>query len=427
MTVCPLEITSPQSRLGGNKAMTGSPRSRSSSVLANMIAICVGLTSAFIVQTMLLIAVPLYALELGASPLEVGVILSAPYLLPLVFAIPLGGLIARVGAKTIMLIGATGMVAGPWLILLSPGFNGLILAQLIVGFAHMVMVLAGQSVISGLGHGKKLEQYFGWYTTCLSAGQLVGPVLAGSLIDSKGLELSFFVMGCLAWIGVVGGLFLNGSATTGENSEKSLLGYRAQVRLLKNNSGVRISIALTVAVMFALGAYGSFLPVYLETLSVSATIIGVLVSLRAFCAMTVRPFMSTIIEALGGRAAAMVFSSSVVAIGLTFTGLTGNIYLLGLLAILVGIGSGISQPLSMVVLAEHVPKNQRSSALGMRLMGNRGVQFLAPLMLGFIAEIASFKLTFLIGGAFVFTFVAIIYFLIPKFKKRERDMRNLNF
>lgn len=393
----------------------------SNDVITNMVAICFGLTSAFMVQTMLLIAIPLYALDLGATPFLVGVILCVPYLLPLVLAIPLGGVITRLGGRKVIIVGALGMMAGPWMVLALPGFSGVIVAQLIVGIAHIVMVLAAQSIISGLGHGKALEKYFGWYTTCLSGGQLVGPLLAGWLIDVSGAGLSFSVMGFIALVGVLSGFFLTGSARVGQSTEKALLGYRAQAQLLKTNPGVKISIALTVAVMFALGAHGSFLPVYLESLSISATTIGALISLRALCAMAIRPFMSSVIDLVGGRSAAMVWSSAVVAVGLMFTGLTGNIYLLGVLAVLVGVGSGISQPLSMVVLAEHVSAAQRSSALGMRLMGNRGVQFLAPLMLGFLAELVPFNLTFLIAGAVVLIFMVLIIWLIPAFQKQESE------
>lgn len=71
--------------------MVDSPTSApDKSAIRNLVMVCIGLTSVFVSQTMLLISVPLRALELGASPSLVGIILSAPYLLPLVFAIPLG-------------------------------------------------------------------------------------------------------------------------------------------------------------------------------------------------------------------------------------------------------------------------------------------------------------------------------------------------
>lgn len=386
--------------------------------LKNFLALCLGLTSAFVVQTMLLIAVPLYALELGASPFVVGATLCAPYVLPLVFAIPLGGLVTRIGGRSVVIIGGIGLTLGPLLVMLIPGFAGLVLAQLCVGISQLIMILGAQSIISGLAKGEALEKYFGWYTTCLSGGQLVGPLLAGWLIDSVGLMAAFKAMGAIAVLGFLSGLVLKGHSIKGAAAEKSLLGYRAQGRLLKTNPGVQVSIVLTVAVMFALGAHSSFLPVYLEKFSYTATAIGALISLRALCALAVRPFMSRIIRMLGGRMPAMITSIGLVGAGVIFTGFTVNVWHLAFFSVLVGIGSGISQPLSMVVLAEHVSQGQRPSALGMRLMGNRGVQFLAPLLLGVMSEVMPFSITFLMAGLVVFLFMYLIVSLVPAYNRK---------
>ncbi len=165
---------------------------------------------------------------------------------------------------------------------------------------------------------------------------------------------------------------------------------------------------MTVAVLFALGAHAAFLPIYLEELTFSATLIGVLVSLRALAAMLIRLIMPQVISALGGRSRTMVVSVAAVALGLSWTGMSESVWMLSLLAILIGLGSGISQPLSMVILTEHVRPEQRSSALGMRLMGNRGAQVLAPLLLGFIAELAGFTLTFLLAGAMLLVVLVVV-------------------
>lgn len=389
-------------------------------VRINLISVCLGLTSAFIVQTMLLIVIPLTALERGASPFMVGIILSAPHLLTMVLAIPLANVINRVGCKRSILASSLGMMLGAWVILLLPGYTGLILAQLVVGTAHMVIILAGQTIISGLGQGRVLERYFGWYTTSLSAGQLVGPLLAGWLIDISGFAPTLIVTGAIAFLGLFSGWFLTGSASIGQAPGHSMVGYRTQLTLLRTNPGVQVSILLTVAVVFALVAHGTFLPVYLESIDMSATIIGALVSLRALCAMVVRPFMPWVIEWLGGRSRSMLVSASLVAVGLMFTGLVEGVVQLGLLALLIGIGSGISQPLSMVVLTERVPYAQRSGALGMRLMGNRSVQFLAPLSLGLLAEMVSYSMTFLFGGAVVLALVSLMVLRLPAYEAGDQ-------
>ncbi|MCE9680917.1 MFS transporter [Halomonas alkalisoli] len=391
------------------------------SAIRNLVMVCIGLTSVFVAQTMLLLAVPLRALELGASPSLVGVILSAPYLLPLMFAIPLGGIVTRIGPQKVFFIGAIGMMIGPWMSLLAPTFGGLLATQITIGLAHVVMVIAAQSVVAGLGRGRALERYFGWYTMCLSGGQLIGPLLAGRMIDTLSMGWVFATIGAIPAIGLVSSCFFVGNARHGHTTPRSLLGYRAQASLLRDNIGVQMSIAVTVAVLFALGAHAAFLPVYLEELTFSATLIGVLVSLRAMSAMLIRPIMPQLIQALGGRARTMITSVAAVAMGLMWTGMTGSVVVLAILAILVGLGSGISQPLSMVILAEHVQPEQRSSALGMRLMGNRGAQVLAPLVLGVMAELVGFTLTFLLAGAALLAVLVIVVRLRPAFEQAEAD------
>ncbi|PMR73154.1 MFS transporter [Billgrantia endophytica] len=389
--------------------------------IRNLVMVCIGLTSVFVAQTMLLLAVPLRALELGASPSLVGLILSAPYLLPLVFAIPLGGIVTRVGPQKVFFIGAVGMMLGPWLSVALPTFSGLLATQVVIGLAHVVMVIAAQSVVAGLGRGRALERYFGWYTMCLSGGQLVGPLLAGRLIDTLGMGWVFAAIGAIPAISLISSCYFVGNARRGHATPRSLLGYRAQASLLRDNIGVQMSIAVTVAVLFALGAHAAFLPVYLEELTFSATLIGVLVSLRALSAMLIRPIMPQVIQAMGGRSKTMIASVAAVAMGLMWTGMTGSAVALAVLAMLVGLGSGISQPLSMVILAEHVKPEQRSSALGMRLMGNRGAQVLAPLILGVIAELVGFTLTFLLAGAALLAVMLLVIRLAPAFDQAERD------
>lgn len=85
-----------------------------------------------------------------------GVIFSAPYLLPLALAIPLGGVVTRHGGRASMATGAGLMSAGLITILTVAGYTGLILGQLFFGVAQLLMVLAAQTTISNLGTGPTL-------------------------------------------------------------------------------------------------------------------------------------------------------------------------------------------------------------------------------------------------------------------------------
>ena len=135
----------------------------------NFFIVCLSLTLCFVVYSMLIVAVPVYGLQLGASPLVLGAILSSQYLLPLLLAVPLGGIVSRYGGRATLMTGAGLMVAGLLSVHFWYGYPGLVLGQLLVGLAHLQMVLAAQTIISNLGTGPKLEQYFGWYSTSASS------------------------------------------------------------------------------------------------------------------------------------------------------------------------------------------------------------------------------------------------------------------
>ncbi|XKH00393.1 MFS transporter [Marinobacter nauticus] len=372
----------------------------------NFLVVCVSLTFCFVVYSMLLVAVPVYGLQLGASPVALGAILSAQYLLPLLLAIPLGGVVTRYGGRSTLIAGAALMVVGLLSVHFWYGYAGLVLGQLLIGLAHLQMVLSAQTIISNLGTGPRLEKYFGWYATWLSGGQVIGPLLAGAILDAQpGVGPVFAVMAVFAFCAGTAALFLTGQARERMAVKRGQVGFRAQWALMRANRGVQLSVLVTVLGMFALGVYGSYLPVYLESLAVTPVIIGVLVSLRAGVSMLVRPFMARVIAAAGGREATVLLSLGALAVGIGFLGLSEQVVWLGLLAVIVGIGSGFTQPLSMVILAESVDREKRSGALGMRLMANRAIHFLAPLMFGLVLEIGGFALAFGASGLVIAGFL----------------------
>lgn len=381
----------------------------------NFRLVCIVMTAAFVAQAMLLVAIPVYALDLDASPLQLGAIFSAPAVLPLFLAIPMGGLVTRRGGRLSIVVGALTAAIGVGVILAFPSIAGLFAAQLLIGIAQMQMVLAAQTVVSSLGTGKTLENYFGWYTTWLSGGQVLGPLLAGGLIDLYGSpEPAFYVMVLLTLASVVLAFGLVGDARQGRPTQRANTGFRAQGQLLKTRRGVQVSIAVTMAAMFALTAHGSYLPVYLDGLGLGASTIGFLVSLRAVASMLVRPFTGRIITLLGGRETTVLFSVVAMTIGLAFTGSVHAVVILGVLSVLVGIGAGLSQPLSMVLLAESVNSEQRSGALGMRLMGNRAVKLIAPLVFGAVFAAAGFGVAFMVGGVIVGVCGILLFWIVRR-------------
>lgn len=300
-----------------------------------------------------------------------------------------------------------------------PSLPGLIATQVITGLSHVTLVIAAQATIAGLDEGGRMETWFGWYTTCLSIGQLIGPLLGGLLLSYSDVRITFAVVTALPLAAIAISWHLRTSVVDPRppHLPRQGPGYLEQLALLRTNAGVQMSLLVTTGTLFAVGAHTAILPLFLEAKGVPATGIGVLVSLRALFSTVVRPVTSPIVRVFRGRARTLLVAIVVIAMATGTIGITTSYVLIAVLTALVGIGVGITQPLSMVAVADYVPATSRGPALGMRLMGNRAAQVTSPLLLGVIAEVSTFATAFLSTGAILLVAALAVARLAPRFER----------
>jgi MFS family permease len=399
---------------GGEQRGASSQQARRTIAIASL-----AMSLSFVAQTMLLLVVPLFALTLGASPATIGLLVAAPFVGPMFFSIPMGRLVTMFGARRMMSAGAIGMALGPLAALLSPTLLGLLVMQLVIGTLQVVMGLAAQSTIATLGRGPRSESAFGWYSTIVSAGQMVGPISAGALLDTLGAPAVFATAAFIPVLAWLLALALQAPPGIGGSLRGAPLGYREQLQLLRVNPAVQVSMLLTTAVLFSFGSHAAFFPVYLESLSVSASLIGALLSIRALTSMLIRPFMAQVIAALGGRARTVLTTIGLMALGVGLTGLFNQIAVLALLAVIIGVAVGLAQPLSIVTITDHVGALERPSALGLRLSANQAAQVVGPLALGLVAESFGFPAMFAVGGVALLAMLVWMQRVMPAYRSLE--------
>ena len=369
-------------------------------------------------QTMLMLLSPLYAISLGAGAGQVGLLISLTYVLPLLLALPIGSLVDRLGSKGPIIAACAALALAPALVWAIPGLVTLAVVQALAGVAQLTLVVASQRHVSELGRGAKSERNFGWYTTFQSAGQLAGPLLGGVLVDTLAQPLPFLITGALAAVAVVIAQGLRNLEPIGSTPSKRV-GARNEVRAMLNNYGVRMGIAISCGVLLALAARQSMLPVYLEELDFAATTIGLLISFRALVSMLVRPFMPAILARFGGRATTAFLMVVMLAVGLGMNSFATTIIPLLISAALIGIGSGITQPLSMVTITDYVQRDRVGFALGLRLTANRLAQSLSPALIGVVAERAGIPWAFAVAAGTLLITAGLIWYWKAPFEKAE--------
>jgi len=347
---------------------------------------------------------PLFAGALGAPPALIGVVVSATFMVPFFLAIVTGSLVDAVGPKPMLVVGTAILGAGPLLVILVPSLTTLILVQVATGLGQLLAVVAAQALVASLGVGRDRDRNFGWYGAFVSGGHLSGPLLAGVLVDLAGFRVAYAVATSVAALGVLAFVAVHATARRGPGSDAAPVDASApgppadatrrrwvlpsvrDLRALTRLPTAQVSLWVSATVMLVLVAHNSFLPAFLDELTVPASVIGVVLSVRSAASVLIRPVMAQVVTALGGRLRTFVISIAASAVGVA--GIVGapNLPLLLASAVLIGLAIGVAQPLTMVGMVAEVPLDAHGVAFGTRITANRLVQFVAPLVLGLLAQ-----------------------------------------
>jgi MFS family permease len=288
----------------------------------------------------------------------------------------------------------------------APSLLWLIVAFVVGSALQNAFIIGAQALIAALGSaGRSREAAYGWWTTAMAGGHVVGPVVGGVLLDAYGAGPAFAAVAAMTGTAL---LLLLGLRTRAR-SETVVPPFRwsAGVALLRDRT-VGIAILTSSAAVWAMTIHATYLPVHLETLAMSAATIGVLLSLRSVAAVIVRPIMPQLVAWLGGRERTVVYTLVALAAGLAGVVWSPSPWAIGLWMVLFGMGHGLSQPVSMVMVADRVSRRERGSALGVRLMLNRLAQVLAPVSLAFLADRAGLGPMFVAHAALVGVAAAVL-------------------
>jgi MFS family permease len=362
--------------------------------------------------------VPLYAVAQGLAPVWVGLLVALPNALPVVLGITAGRRVDRGGAGRWLLAGAAGMASAPAMLVAVPSVPVLAVAQLVLGAFQLAAVLAAQAFVASLSRDEAYERDFATYGAVMSAGRLMGPLLAGAVIDLAGFRAGFAAALLATLATLLGAAALwreapagsdDGASTGGTDASSPSSGAGAAAaaperygaREAWREVAVRMAVVASAGVFVAISVRQAFLPVLLESEGFAATTIGAVLSLGSLASVAVRPFTPWFARRLGGVAPTLVVTMSVVGLGVGLLGVAGSLPLYALLSVMAGLGTGVGLPMSAVAIVRRVAYGERATALGLRLASNRGAQLSAPIAVGAVIGAAGFAAGFAAVGVVV--------------------------
>lgn len=344
-------------------------------------------------------AVSYRALALGADERAVGVIAGVYALLPLFVAVPLGRRTDHGRCAPLLPVGVVLISGGCALSGLADSLWAMAIWSGVMGLGHLCFVIGAQSLVARQSAPHEQDRNFGHFTIGASLGQLVGPIAAGALIGGRDMAgtsaFALLVAGAGGAVALTSLWRIERRTTPGSRKERA---DRVPVRRILRARGVPAGIFISLAVLSATDILTAYLPVVGEHRGIAPSVIGLLLSLRAAATIACRLVLTPLLRLLG-RTLLLTVTCLLAALLCAGIALPVPVWALALMLTVLGFCLGVGQPLSMTTVVQAAPDGARSTALALRLTGNRLGQVAAPASAGLIAGLAGVAAPFVMLGA----------------------------
>ena len=342
---------------------------------------------------------PIYAENLGATGVWVGIIfagyaVSRTVLLPFV-----GKLSDRHGRKRIISIGLLVFSLTSFAYVLANNVFSLLAIRLLQGVAAGFVQPISQAYIGDIAPEGEEGKWMGFFNATFLIGWGCGPLMGGVLAEYLGMDAAFYAMGglnVLAFLGVT--LFLpevprRKKGTGTELSFKEIMSSKMSWGLFSFQIGDAAHR----------GIVQTFVPVFASlTIGLSSSLIGMILSLLVLGAGVIQIFSGRLADKLDKRVVVIIGSLGILVSMAVVPEAVGFWSLILLLSIAI-IGDATALPSASALVIEEGRKYGMGMSMAMFNMGLGVGMSLGPILAGLASDLLG------IDSAFYFT--AILMFL----------------
>lgn len=168
----------------------------------------------------------LFAIQLEASMIEIGLITACFSFAPLLMAVFAGRHIDRYGERIPLLIGSTGIALSLCLPYFFPKIQTLYISQLILGFSHLLALLSIQNGVAKTSSARNLSRSIGSFSLFSSLGVLFGPLIGGYVSEQFGFKTSYLLLSFVPLISAIVCIYISNSSSPKEQIDnKKMNGF----------------------------------------------------------------------------------------------------------------------------------------------------------------------------------------------------------
>ena len=340
------------------------------------------------------VVLALYALDLGAAPLTVGLLAASFSIFPALLSWPAGRLVDRFGSRWVLTIGALGGGLGMLIPFFVPGLTAIFFAAAANGLSLAIYNVSLQNLVGLLSTPQNRTQSFSNYSLTNSIGSFVGPLIAGFGIQHGGHAATCLALAVMSLLPLVALAILGRRMPHGAGRKpRSDTSIRGMLRA----RGVGRTLATSSLLQSGQDLFQFYVPVYAHGIGLSASAIGVVLAMNSAAAFVVRLVLPRLIARFNeGRVLAGAFLGGAAAFMLLpfFTGAVT----LAMIAFAFGLGMGCGQPIVTMQMFTNSAEGRSGEALGLRMTVNHLTRVVGPVLFGVIGSSFGLAAVFWING-----------------------------
>jgi len=341
------------------------------------------------------VVVSLFALESGATQMQVGFLMALYALCPMLFAIAIGKLADRVGPRLPMLLGSIGLGIALLLNVLWPTLSTLYVTSFLLGSSFHFFFVTVTGVAGGIGGPENRSRNYAIISLGFSGAGFIGPLIAGFSIDYLGHLKTFMILAAFTVIPILMLLrnpgFLPGAAkASGGDGGGAMELWRAPK--------LRNTFIASGFISAGWDLFNFYMPVYGHGIGLSASAIGIILGTFALATFVIRSVLPWLIKRTS-EVQVLIYAIFVAAFAFTLFPFFSHPVALGAVAFLLGLGVGCGQPMSMSLIYALAPKGRASEAAGVRVTVNNFTHLVIPLLFGTIGTAFGYAPVWLANSA----------------------------
>jgi MFS family permease len=358
---------------------------------------------------------PVYANELGATGVWIGLIYSVFSMARATFNVPIGMLSDRKGRKRFLVAGMALYMVLSIFYIFATNVQELVAIRFFHGLGNALIIPAGLAYVGDLAPKGQEGEYMGTFNVAIFMGFGLGPLIGGVLSDLWGYASVFYLMGGMSLFALILTIFFV-TPTSPEVRTRT----RAPMKIVIKNKTVQALFIWRMVNALGRGCIIAFLAIYaVFEIGLTMSEVGLLLALNLLLMSVLQNPFGKLADRISRPA--LVIIGNLLSLGaLVMIPFARSFVLLLLINVCNGTGGAMSMPAATALNTEVGRTLGMGNLMGIFSTAMSVGMIFGPVLAGVVYDVMAIDWVFWVGGI-IMVFGTILFAILIRNRENEDD------